>query len=156
MLALSNQGISAAESLQERLAGKSVEVKFEKIEPVEVKVRSFNPYRRIVDEILTGKIEESVCLLNRLKEIDQGSTQEQLYLTSRLVLELAQKEVADMVYNEFTDGIVEGRSITDLVESLKLAADYLDENQLLSLRSFLGNEIDGCVNRRTLGDLRYG
>jgi len=155
MLALSNPGINVAESLQARLTEKSVDIEIKPSELVEVKVNSFNPYRKIVNSILTGEIKGSDSLISRLTEVNPSLTPEQIYLTSILVLELARKEIVDKVYKEFTNGIANSKPVNDLVESLKSAADYLDENQLLSLRGILGNEIDGYVNRRLLGDQRY-
>ena len=104
---------------------------------------------------MTGEIKGSDSLISRLTEVNPSLTPEQIYLTSILVLELARKEIVDKVYKEFTNGIANSKPVNDLVESLKSAADYLDENQLLSLRGILGNEIDGYVNRRLLGDQRY-
>mgnify|MGYP001615221019 FL=1 len=155
MLALLNQGISAAESLQERLAGKSVEVKFEAREPVEVKVRSFNPYRRIVDEILKGDLTDSKSLILKLNTVNPNSTQEQLYLGAVLVLELVKKEIVDTIYRGAIDSLTNSKPTNALMESLKSVADYLDGVQLLSLRSFLGNEVDSSVNSERLGDWRY-
>ena len=139
MLALSNPGINVAESLQARLTEKSVDIEIKPSELVEVKVNSFNPYRKIVNSILTGEIKGSDSLISRLTEVNPSLTPEQIYLTSILVLELARKEIVDKVYKEFTNGIANSKPVNDLVESLKSAADYLDETQLLSLRGILGS-----------------